>query len=176
MKVLIIRPGALGDTLMVLPALVALAGNAVITFVGRQPGLDYIRSFVHRGLDFEAAGWHRLFPDSPDENSLPVSRADMVVAFFSDDEGKIRQNLKGFFPNVPVHVFSSFPSEKEHMHAALYIAECLKSAGLSVDPEKSVKNALKKGLLGEITSPAVRNRIVLHSGSVSYTHLRAHET
>jgi ADP-heptose:LPS heptosyltransferase len=165
LKVLIIRPGALGDTLMALPALVALAGKAVITFVGRQPGLDYIRSFVHLGLDFEAAGWHRLFLDSPDEHFLPVSRADMVVAFFSDDEGKIRQNFNACFPNVPVHVFPSFPSEKEHMHAALYIAECLKSAGLPVDPEKSVKNALRKSLLGEIASPAVRNKILLHPGS-----------
>ncbi|MCD4717142.1 MAG: hypothetical protein K8R45_10420, partial [Desulfobacterales bacterium] len=132
MDVLIIRPGALGDTLMVLPSLADLAGKAVITFVGRQPGLDYIRSFVRHGLDLERAGWHRLFLDSPDEHSLPVSRADMVVAFFSDKTERIRQNLKACFPQVPVHVFPSFPSEKRNMHAARYIAECLKSAGLPV--------------------------------------------
>jgi heptosyltransferase-3 len=165
LNVLIIRPGALGDTLMVLPALADLAGKAVITFVARQPGLDYIRSFVHRGLDLEGAGWHRLFLDSPDEHSLPVSRADLVVAFFSDETGGIRQNLNACFPNVPVHVFPSFPSAKKDIHAARYIAECLKSAGLPVDPGKSVENALTRSLLGDIASPAVRNRIVLHPGS-----------
>ncbi|MBW1797995.1 MAG: hypothetical protein JRJ21_06240 [Deltaproteobacteria bacterium] len=118
---------------MVLPALADLAGKAVITFVGRQPGLDYIRTFVHRGLDFEGDGWHMLFLDSPDEHCLPVSRADLVVAFFSDEAGKISQNLNACFPHVPVHVFPSFPSEKENMHAARYIAECLKSAGLPFD-------------------------------------------
>jgi ADP-heptose:LPS heptosyltransferase len=165
LNVLIIRPGALGDTLMVLPALADLAGKAVVTFVGRQPGLYYIRSFVHLGLDLEGTGWHRLFLDSPDEHSLPVSRTDMVVAFFGDETGKIRQNLNACFPHVPVHVFPSFPSEKKDMHAARYIAECLKSAGLPVDPEKSVGNAVRRSLLGDIASPAARNRIVLHPGS-----------
>ncbi len=162
---MIIRPGALGDTLMVLPALADLAGKAVITFAGRQPGLDYVRSFIHRGLDLEATGWHRLFLDSPDKHSLPVSRTDMVVAFFSDDTGKIRQNLGVFFPDVPVHIFPSFPSEKKKIHAARYIAECLKSAGLPVDPGKSVENAVKRSLLGDSAMPAARNRIVLHPGS-----------
>ncbi|MBW1704068.1 MAG: glycosyltransferase family 9 protein [Deltaproteobacteria bacterium] len=165
MNVLIIRPGALGDTLMVLPALANLTGKASITFVARQPGLDYIRSFVLGGLDLEGAGWHRLFLDSPDEHCLPVSRADLVVAFFSDEAGNIRQNLNARFPHVPVHIFPSFPSEKKNMHAARYIAECLKSAGLPVDPEKSVENAVRRPLLGDIASPAVRNRIVLHPGS-----------
>lgn len=165
MNALIIRPGALGDTLMVLPALADLGGKAVITFVGRQPALDYIRSFVHLGLDLEGAGWHRLFLDSLDEHSLPVSRAELVVAFFSDITGRIRQNLKVFFPNAPVHVFPSFPSEKENIHAARYIAECLQSAGLPVDPLKSMENAVRRPLLGDIASSAVRKRIVLHPGS-----------
>jgi heptosyltransferase-3 len=165
LNVLIIRPGALGDTLMVLPALADLAGKAVITFVARQPGLSYTRSFVHRGLDLEGAGWHRLFLDSPDEHSLPVSRTDLAVAFFSDETGRIRQNLNACFPHVPVHVFPSFPSEKNNMHAARYIAECLKSAGLPVDPGKSVENAVRRSLLVDIASPAARNRIVLHPGS-----------
>ncbi|MBW1738104.1 MAG: hypothetical protein JRJ69_11270 [Deltaproteobacteria bacterium] len=57
MKALIIRPGAMGDTLMVIPSLIELSGKAAVTFVGRQPGLDFIRDFVNRGLDMEAAGY-----------------------------------------------------------------------------------------------------------------------
>jgi hypothetical protein len=150
---------------MVLPALADLAGKAVITFVGRQPGLDYIRSFVHLGLDLEGAGWHRLFLDRPDGQPLPVSRADRVAAFFGDETGRIRQKLKAFYPNAPVHVFPSFPSEKKNLHAARYIAECLQWAGLPVEPEKSVENAVRRSLLGHIASPAVRKRILLHPGS-----------
>jgi len=150
---------------MVLPALADLAGRASITFVGRRPGLYFISPLVHRGLDIEGAGWHRLFLDSPNDCSLPVSRTDLVVAFFSDETGKIRQNLEAFFPDVPVHVFHSFPFEKENIHAARYITECLKKAGLPIDPAKSMENAGRRPLLGDIATPAARNKIVLHPGS-----------
>ncbi len=150
---------------MILPALYDLAGKADITFVGRQPGLDYIRSFINRGLDLEAAGWHRLFLESPDDHTLPVSRADMVVAFFSGETRTIRQNLNACFPYLSVHVFPSFPSEKKDIHAARYLAECLKEAGLPVDPSQSMEKAVRKPLLGDMALPAVRSTIVLHPGS-----------
>jgi ADP-heptose:LPS heptosyltransferase len=59
LDVLIIRPGALGDTLMLLPALSDLSDKAAITFVGRQPGLEFIRPYVHEAMDLETSGWHR---------------------------------------------------------------------------------------------------------------------
>ena len=88
MKVLIIRPGALGDTLMVLPALADLAGRALITFVGRRPGLDFVRAYAGRCLDLETPGWHRLFAETPERASLPVSGTDLVIAFFTDKSTK----------------------------------------------------------------------------------------
>ncbi|MCP4567785.1 MAG: hypothetical protein GY841_09430, partial [FCB group bacterium] len=129
MDLLTIRPGALGDTLMVLPALVQLRAKASITFVGRYPGLDFIADHVHRPMDLEGPGWHRLFMERPDDKGLPVSHADLVVAFFKDKEGWIRENLKSCFPHTPVHVFPSFPPRGEKIHTALYVAERFRLAG-----------------------------------------------
>jgi len=155
----------MGDTLMVLPSLVQLSGEAVFTFVGRQPGLDFVRDFVHNGLDMEEAGWHRLFMKTPDDQGLPVSQADLVVAFFSNEAANISKNLKAYFPDVPIHVYPSFSPEGTGLHMARYLAECLKSAGLPVDPDRSVKEAMEGALFGEASQSTARDRIVFHPGS-----------
>jgi len=150
---------------MVLPSLVQLSGEAVFTFVGRQPGLDFVRDFVHNGLDMEEAGWHRLFMKTPDDQGLPVSQADLVVAFFSNEAANISKNLKAYFPDVPIHVYPSFSPEGTGLHMARYLAECLKSAGLPVDPDRSVKEAMEGALFGEASQSTARDRIVFHPGS-----------
>lgn len=155
----------MGDTLMILPSLVQLSGEAVFTFVGRRPGLDFVRDFVHRGLDMEVAGWHRLFMNTLEGQGLPVSRADLVVAFFSNEAAGISKNLKAYFPDVPIHVFPSFPPEGSDLHAARYLAECLKSAGLPVDPDRSFKKARAEALFGKAGQSIARDRIVFHPGS-----------
>jgi heptosyltransferase-3 len=167
LRVLIIRPGALGDTLMLLPALNALAGKVAVAFVGRQPGLDFIRPHVDRAMDLEASGWHRLFMDTPDGKGLPVSDMEIVAAFFSDKDGMIRRNLERFLPCAAVHVFRSFPLKGEDIHVAVHLARCLESAGLPVDPVRSIQ-AVRNGSLSNGTrSSAGRNAIVLHPGSGS---------
>jgi heptosyltransferase-3 len=155
----------MGDTLMVLPSLVQLSGKAVFTFVGRQPGLDFIRDFVHHGLDMEEAGWHRLFMKTPDDQGLPVSQTDLVVAFFSNEAADISKNLNAYFPDVPIYVFPSFSPEGTKLHMARYLAECLKSAGLPVDPDRSVKEAMAGALFGDECQSIGRDRIVFHPGS-----------
>jgi heptosyltransferase-3 len=165
LNVLIIRPGAMGDTLMVLPSLVQLSEKALITFVGRQPGLDFVRDAVHYGLDMEAAGWHRLFMKAPDDQGLPVSQADLVVAFFSNEASNISKNLNAYFPDASIHIFPSFSPVGTDLHMARYLAECLKSAGLPVDPEKSIKETMAGRLFGNESKSTERDRIVFHPGS-----------
>ena len=167
LNVLIIRPGALGDTLMLLPALIDLSGKATVTFVGRQPGLDFIRPWVHCAMDMETSGWHRLFTDGQDGKSLPVSKAEIAAAFFSDQDGLIRNNLRSFLPDATVHLFRSLPPEGENVHEARYLAQCLKSAGLPVDPVRSIE-AIQSGILRKKYGlSGRRNKIVLHPGSGS---------
>ena len=76
MKILIIRAGALGDTLMLLPAVTQLSDRAQVYLAGRYPGIDYLRPFVHRTYDFESSGWQKLFMDSPEINDI-VSFSDI---------------------------------------------------------------------------------------------------
>ncbi len=167
MNVLIIRAGALGDTLMLLPALTDLSDRVTVTFVGREPGLDFIRPWVDCAMDIERSGWHRLFTSRKDREGLPVSKAEIAVAFFNDQDGVIRNNLRSFLPDASVHIFRSFPLEGENVHVARYLAECLKSTGLPVDPVRSIE-AIKSGILRKGMMPSGRrNRIVLHPGSGS---------
>ena len=130
---------------MLLPALIDFSDRVTITFVGRQPGLDFIRPWVHRAMDMERAGWHRLFTDGQDGEGLPVSKAEIAVAFFSDQDGLIRRNLRSFLPDATVHLFRSLPPEGENIHVAKYLAQCLKSAGLPVDPVRSIE-AIQSGI------------------------------
>jgi len=58
--VLIIRPGALGDTLMLMPLLRALEGVVRVSAAVRRPGLEVIRPYVTLCTDVEAGGWHAL--------------------------------------------------------------------------------------------------------------------
>ena len=168
MKLLIIRPGALGDTLLMLPALVALKGKATIHFVGRQPGLAHMSDAVYRTMDLERAGWHRLFSDQSylsGQSSLPVSRADRIIAFFKDEKGTIRQNLEGFFPNASVWGFPSFPPRREKIHVVRYLAGCLESAGLPVNSHEVMDNAGRHPLISGPWASKHRDRMVFHPGS-----------
>ncbi len=168
MKLLIIRPGALGDTLLMLPVLAELAGKADIHFAGRQPGLAHMSGAVCQTMDLETAGWHRLFSDNPcfsGPSPLPVSSADKVIAFFKDEEDVIRKNLAAFFPGAAVSVFPSFPPRGEKVHVARYLAGCLESAGLPINGHEVMGNAGRHPLIFGPWASRNRNRVVFHPGS-----------
>jgi len=152
---------------MLLPALKDLGGKAAVTFVGRRPGLDFIRPHVDRARDLEASGWHRLFMDLPAGEGLPVPDVDTVAAFFSDEDGMIRRNLERFMPHAEIHVFRSFPLEGENIHVAEYLAGCLELAGLPVNPARSLAVVRNEGLFQDRPPPEGKKRIVLHPGSGS---------
>jgi len=151
-----------------LPVLAELKGKATIHFVGRQPGLAHMRDAVYHTMDLERAGWHRLFSDQScfsGPPSLPVPRADRVIAFFKDENGTIGQNLKRFFPKALVRVFPSFPPRGEKIHVVRYLAGCLESAGLPINSDGVMDNAGRHPLICGPWGSKHRNRIVFHPGS-----------
>ena len=160
---LILRPAALGDTLMLLPSLEPLRHRASITLVGRSPGTQFLKPFVRRCLDFELMGWHTLFTENPHVEDLP--HADIVVAFLRDDPATLRRNLGFLFPSSRVHVFPGLPAAGALIHAALHLARCLQEAGLIEDPEECVRIAEHRPLLLDGKRPAGREMILLHPGS-----------
>ena len=162
---MIIRPGALGDTLMLLPALLSLPRGTEVTLVGRQPGIEFIRRHVKSAMDMERQGWHRLFMDGGDPIRLPVSGADLAVAFFHDEDGVIARNLVSVLPGGAVFVFPSLPPRDEPIHVAAYIARCLQKSGLPLDPKRALK-MIKQGVeIGGGSREGFRNKLVLHPGS-----------
>jgi heptosyltransferase-3 len=164
---LLIRPGALGDTLMMLPALYQLKGIVPVTVAGRRPGLDVISQAAHRVVDMEGPGWHRLFGPRPDSQGLPVSNADHIVAFMRDQDGRIERNLKVYFPDARVFIFPSLPTEGTGLHAAFHIASCLRASGLSLDPQATIRRACEGPLIRMAAASESGRRIVLHPGSGS---------
>jgi hypothetical protein len=152
---------------MLLPALNDLALKVVVTFVGRQPGLDFIRPYVDHAMDLEASGWHRLFVDEPEPEALPVSESEVVAAFFSDADGVIQRNLNASLPHAVVHLFGSLPPQGEDIHVAEYLACCLKSAGLPVDPAGSIETVQSGAGCKETKLSGSAGTILFHPGSGS---------
>ena len=167
-KIMIIRAGALGDTLMLMPSIAHLRASAEIVIVGRYPGIDYLNPYVYSCIDYERAGWHWLFMKGLEkDNSLSIPKVDHVIAFQSDPEGNIVSKLRNCLPDVPVHIFPVFPPKGEEIHIALYMAESFQRAGLRIDALQSFQDARKRPLLAKQDPRGREGRIVLHPGSGS---------
>ncbi|MFC1534058.1 glycosyltransferase family 9 protein [Thermodesulfobacteriota bacterium] len=168
MKVLIIRAGALGDTIMLMPSIVQLRRNVEIVLAGRNPGIDYLKPYVNECIDYERSGWHILFMKEPEKDHDPsVPEVDQVIAFLSDSEGKVTENLRIRLPNTQIDIFPPFPPKKERVHIALYMAQSLQKTGLPIDAKRAIEEAYKKPLFSNHNSPMERGGIVLHPGSGS---------
>jgi hypothetical protein len=185
MRIVIIRPGALGDTLMLAPALAGMKGRGDIVLIARTPGLDILRPLIKEGMDYERGGWHRLFMDHPfpiqnrmsDGSTIPSpltgeeqgegGTIDLAVAFLSDPSEKVRENLKALMPGSSIHVFPPFPRKGENVHTALYLAKCMESSGCAVNPAKAIEEARQRPLMrgGPFSVPGSERKIVIHPGS-----------
>lgn len=164
MKTLIIRPAALGDTLMLAPALSNSRDWGDVIVAGRKPGIDFLRPLVSGCLDFESSGWHALFVDGAEAGAgLPVKKVDKMIAFLNDPQGVARKNLERLFPGASIAVLPGYPREEEAVHVALYLARALENSGLPVHAEEVVAEAMKRPLLFSGHPP--RLRIVFHPGS-----------
>ena len=167
MRVLILRPSALGDTVLLAPALYAIGRKADLTLVGRKPGIDFLKPLVTRCVDYETGGWHALFLDKPNCQELPLPEVDMVISFLSNPSSTTERNLEFLMKGIPIYTFPPFPPEGETIHVASYLASCLKNSGLLVDPDTALEKARKRGLLQGEKSSRAESTIVFHPGSGS---------
>lgn len=167
MRVLIVRPSALGDTLMLTPALHQIADKVEITLLGRRPGIDFLNPFLRHCLDYEKGGWHTLFLENPNCKDLPLPEVDRVISFLSDPGNKGTKGLKVCLKNIPIFSFPPFPPKKEKIHVALYLASCLEKSGLPVNPEEAIEEAMRRPLFGKNELSRSGSIVVLHPGSGS---------
>ena len=165
LRTVIIRPGALGDTLVTLPALAELKAGADVFFVGREPGLSFLTGHVAAVFDFELSGWHGLFSAAAPNIRSAVSSPDIVAAFLADREGRVRRNLSLLYARAEVRVFPSLPDEGRSGHVARYLAECLADAGLMLNPDRVLTRCREGALLDGGGNPETRRKLVLHPGS-----------
>jgi heptosyltransferase-3 len=166
MKLLIIRPAALGDTLMLMPSLHALGQKVETTLVGRRPGIDFLAPYVHQVMDYETQGWHALFMDQ--EETIPflsLPSPDLAVLFHGDPDGRIAARLPAFFPGAGVRVFPGFPTTDEKIHVAHYLAGCIEASGCPIKAEQALEEALRSPLLKRDILERRRGRVVFHPGS-----------
>jgi len=167
LKALIIRPSALGDTLLLTPAIHQIADKVELALLGRRPGIDFLRPFLKSCLDYEKGGWHTLFLEEPNCRNIPFPEVDRVISFVSDPAGKVRKGLQKCLKHIPVFSFPPFPPEQEKIHVALYLASCLKKSGLPVNPEKAIEEAGRRALLTKNKPSRSGGLTVLHPGSGS---------
>lgn len=166
LKVLIIRPSALGDTLMLMPAIAQLRLSTEMILIGRSPGIDIVKPYVGACIDFEGPGWHKLFLENIEgAHALPIPTVHKIVAFLGDPDGRVNNNLMGIMPTASVHIFPAFPSRDEKIHVALYLAQCLQKAGLAIDPGKSIKEACIGPLFENGDQSTDKGGVIFHPGS-----------
>jgi len=167
LRALIIRPSALGDTLLLTPAVHQIADKAELTLLGRRPGVDFLEPFLRNCLDYEKGGWHTLFLEEPNCKDIPFPEVDRVISFLSDPAGMVRKGLRKCLKDVPVFSFPPFPPQEEKIHVALYLASCLEKSGLPVNPEEAVEEAGRRPLLTEDRPSRSGRMVVMHPGSGS---------
>jgi heptosyltransferase-3 len=142
MRLLLIRPGALGDTLLTFPVIEALrthCSNPHIILVGNKTVLPLAQAFglVEEVFDYEEPLWSGLFATPPSHvlGGNPSLRSilsgiDRAVAWLSDPDHMVYQNLQA--AGIPqVTVVPGRPSAQERVHVVDYLA-C--SVGVSTNP------------------------------------------
>lgn len=164
MKILIIRAGALGDTLMLMPSINAMRGEHEIIIAGRSPGIEYLNPWVERCIDLERGEWHRLYNAHAQFDTLQVV-PDQVTGFLNDKDNIVLDNLFYLFPGAKIDIFPPFPGPGNKTHVALYMASAIQSAGININAHAAFSEALIKPIMGQKRGKG--KRIVLHPGSGS---------
>ncbi|NLD36204.1 MAG: glycosyltransferase family 9 protein [Desulfatiglans sp.] len=164
MKILIIRAGALGDTLMLMPSIKAMRDEHEVIIAGRSPGIEYLDPWVEKCIDLERGEWHKLYSTHARFDTL-LTTPDQVTGFLNDTDNIIRDNLSHLFPGAKIDIFPPFPEPDSETHVAIYMAKAIKSTGIRIDPHAAFYEAYKKPVIRAKTGKG--KRIVLHPGSGS---------
>jgi heptosyltransferase III len=141
MHILIIRPGAIGDTLLTLPVIQSLREQydaSHITLVGNAAVLPlaHASGTVDEIYDYQEARWSRLFLTAGSGHSRDVKldtilkRTQLAICWLRDPEGVVERNLRATgIPQVIVASGHPDPSTLVATHITTYLANTI---GLSL--------------------------------------------
>lgn len=160
MRILIIRPGALGDTLLTLPVIRILReqyGNPHITFVGNAAVLPLMlaSSLVEEVSDYEDVRWSALF--SVGTTRMAPMPVELATCWLRDPDGVIERNLRASGAQQVI-IAPGRPPENERVHVVDYLAQTM---GIQLDNGQFAQITLR-GYLNNL--PPLYD-IAIHPGS-----------
>ncbi len=165
MHILIIRPGAIGDTLLAFPIIQALRkqyADAHITLVGNSAVLSLAleSGLVEEAFAYEELRWSKLFVaggiQPPDLRAL-LHNTGMAICWLRDRQGVVEHNLREAGVRRIV-VAPGRPPAGERIHMVDYLAE---SIGLPA--AESLHNFTLS--LHRIPPAVSQPRVAIHPGS-----------
>lgn len=163
-NLLVVRLGALGDTIVCLPILLALKEKYDVYFLGRMPGIFFLKDHITEAYDIEEPRWIWLFKEEPLRDVGPLPSFDIILFFVSKYQNLLKKNLRNAFPSSKIFVYPSLPpTEEGRSHVVKYMCNKIKDSGLSLK-WKDVKHLINSGLKG------IRGRehkVLYHIGSGS---------
>lgn len=139
-RIVVIRPGALGDTLLTLPALALLHRRwpgTRLTFVGRRDALPLIdvSGLADDTSPYDLPDWSALFGDEPPTHGLAAEmlrECDVTIAWLADPDGVVERNLRILGAREEeVVVAPGRPAPESGEHTALYLARTLAPLGIA---------------------------------------------
>ncbi len=137
MRILVIRPGALGDVILTLPALQTLQARfpeATIEVMGNPPVLQWLleRSVVRAVSSFDRADLIELFqPEAQIEPSLRqyLDQFDLIISYATSPEHVFARNLARVAWSKVI-CWDARPGQALQMHMSAYLQQPLRKLGV----------------------------------------------
>jgi heptosyltransferase-2 len=147
-RILVIRAGALGDTLLMLPLIRALRQTfpeAYLEVMGYVERLQLVlgESYAHHISSIERRGLEAFFvKDAPLPPDLVrfFGSFDLILSYKQDPEGPWTENL-GKTGATLVYNFNPFPSQENPIHMVKYLLNTLKRLDLNLETAHLPGNA-----------------------------------
>jgi ADP-heptose:LPS heptosyltransferase len=136
-RILVLRPGAIGDTLLTVPALHALRQRfpgARNEMAGNAAALPLLASsgMIDRAVSFDDPRVPRLFMPAEPASDDPFLGLDLAVAWCADPDGLLSRGLAARGASQVV-VRTSRPVATRRVHVARYLIETLGPLGVAQD-------------------------------------------
>jgi ADP-heptose:LPS heptosyltransferase len=140
MQILVIRRGAIGDTIVTLPTLGILRENypdVYIEVIGNREYWEiahnryYVNAISERETRLTLDLYSRVGKPS-NEIIDYFSSFDLIIAYINDPDGIIKENLKRIRAKQTI-IYQPFP-KGDDLHAADYTAFVLREMGFAVNP------------------------------------------
>lgn len=131
MHILIIRPGAIGDTLLTFPVIQALKAqyaNPHVTFVGNRVVLPLVLAYgiANEVFDYQDVRWAKLFLDTRADavQDEILGRSELAICWLRDPDGVVKENLLAVGVKRVI-IAPGRPADGERIHIIAYLARTI---------------------------------------------------